>query len=258
MSQLIFSKVATWSYNDVCSPEQSQINCSDLAGLEHKWVLVVPKHLLYWLQQISIHEVNVRMLVDIFIKDYQIANVMDADASSNHNRNVSTYPKSHCVWIHALSIFLQHLPRPSSVWTMNLHSSESTTKDHLPLGFQCWIILAHLMSFCLFWYEPWYVVLSLWWICHLRRLTAFLWQKRAIKSDPVKGQLWGCLQISQPWQHLPTSACESWRLLRTNMPAFILLLPDSLNLAQICCTFFYCSWTALQLHDFKSHYFTIT
>ena len=42
--------------------------------LEDKWVLLVPKHLLYWLQQISIHEVNVRILVDISINHYQSAN----------------------------------------------------------------------------------------------------------------------------------------------------------------------------------------
>ena len=58
--------------------------------LKHKWVFLAPKHLLYWLQQISIHEVIVKMLVDSFIKDYKIANAMDADASSNHNRNVCT------------------------------------------------------------------------------------------------------------------------------------------------------------------------
>ena len=74
--------------------------------LEHKCVLLVPEHFLYWLQQISIHEYknalhsyirmhyiltfNVRMQVEIFTKDYQIANAMDADASANHNRNFST------------------------------------------------------------------------------------------------------------------------------------------------------------------------
>ena len=58
--------------------------------LEHKWVWLVPKHLLYWPQQISIYEVNVRMLVEIFIKNTKISSAMDDDAFSNHNRNVST------------------------------------------------------------------------------------------------------------------------------------------------------------------------
>ena len=40
--------------------------------LEHKWMLLVPKHLLHWLQKISIHKVNVRTLVEILIKDYQM------------------------------------------------------------------------------------------------------------------------------------------------------------------------------------------
>ena len=108
---------------------------------------------------------------------------MDADASSNHNRNVSTWPKLHCVWIHALSIFLQHLPRPSSVWTMSLHSSESTTKDHLPLVFQCWIILAHQYVTCM------YVAV----------VSQFFYDKiRTNKRGPLKGQLRRSLQSSQP------------------------------------------------------------
>ena len=47
--------------------------------LEHKWVLLVPKHLFQWLQQIAILGVNV--LGAIFINYYQIAQGMDADAS---------------------------------------------------------------------------------------------------------------------------------------------------------------------------------
>ena len=65
-------------------------NHDNTTMLKHKWVLLVPKHLLYWLQQIFIYEVNVRMMVEIFIKDYQIANAMAADVSSNPKRNVST------------------------------------------------------------------------------------------------------------------------------------------------------------------------
>ena len=71
-----------------------------------------------WLQQIFIHRVNGRILVEILIKDYQIVNVIDADASS------TTLPKSHCVWIHTLSIFLQQHSRPSPVLKISLHSSE--------------------------------------------------------------------------------------------------------------------------------------
>ena len=37
---------------------------------------------------------------------------------------------------------------------INLHSSESTTKDQLPLVVKCWTFLAHLMWFCRFCYEP--------------------------------------------------------------------------------------------------------
>ena len=135
VSKLIFSSVATWSYNDCCFSEQRGKHCSDLLDLlnngayislhvvgltshasffmqlqmflpgftfgdcrgngilylfepclhrhgsvarnivllEHKRVLFVPKHLLYWLQQISTHEVNVRKLVYISINHYQIA-----------------------------------------------------------------------------------------------------------------------------------------------------------------------------------------
>ena len=45
---------------------------------------------LYWLQQISFHKVNLRMLDEISIKDYQIANALNADVFSNQNKNVST------------------------------------------------------------------------------------------------------------------------------------------------------------------------
>ena len=38
---------------------------------------------------------------------------------------------------------------------LHLHASESTTMDHLSLVLQCWILLAHLMWFWRFWYEPW-------------------------------------------------------------------------------------------------------
>ena len=62
--------------------------------LEHKLMLLVRKRLLYRIQQMSIDDANVRMLVEIFIKDHQIATTMDADTSSNHGRNVSTWPKS--------------------------------------------------------------------------------------------------------------------------------------------------------------------
>ena len=51
--------------------------------LEHKWMLLVPKHLLQGLQHISFHEIDLRMLVKIFIKDYQISNAMDAHVFSN-------------------------------------------------------------------------------------------------------------------------------------------------------------------------------
>ena len=134
MSQLLFSRIATLSYNGGCSSEQRRKYCSDLCRtnfvktsekycfncftcgwfdlscvlfhptpdffdtihiwrlrrtqnrvsiivlepcqhrhgfvaksivlLEHKWVLLVPKHLFYWLLQISFYEVNVRMPVD--------------------------------------------------------------------------------------------------------------------------------------------------------------------------------------------------
>ena len=63
-------------------------------------MLFVPKHLLYWLQQISIHEVNIRFLVEIFIKDYQISNAMDDDTSSNHNRKDIT-----CMYVAVTSQF---------------------------------------------------------------------------------------------------------------------------------------------------------
>ena len=45
-----------------------------IVQLEHKWTLLDTKNLLYWLQQIFTHEVNVRLLVDISINHSQIAN----------------------------------------------------------------------------------------------------------------------------------------------------------------------------------------
>ena len=136
MSQLIFSGLATWSFNGRCFSEQKGKHYSDLCRtnlsellnngafmfymcpfscnprcfwqdshlesaeeiaycvyhcfwtilhrhgsvarsivlLEHKGVFLVPKHLFYWCQQISTDEVNVRILVDISINHYQIAN----------------------------------------------------------------------------------------------------------------------------------------------------------------------------------------
>ena len=41
-----------------------------------------------------------RKLAELFIQDYQIANAMDADASSNHNRNVSTFLRLALCSIH--------------------------------------------------------------------------------------------------------------------------------------------------------------
>ena len=48
-----------------------------------------PKVFALLLHQISIHDMNVKMLVEILHKNYQITKAMDADASSTHNRNVS-------------------------------------------------------------------------------------------------------------------------------------------------------------------------
>ena len=101
--------------------------------------------------------------------------------------------------------------------------------------------------------------LPLGWICPLhvssRHLTVFYF-KRTNKRAPVRGQLRGNLQTSQPWQHIQRSDFRSWRLFPTTMPTlFTSLVPDSPYLTQIFCTlFFYYSWNALQLHDFKSHY----
>ena len=64
-------------------------------------------------------------------------------------------------------LFPQHPSLPSSVCKMNLHTSESSTKYQLPLVVQCWIILAHLMWFCRFCYEPLVFFLPLGWICPL-------------------------------------------------------------------------------------------
>ena len=76
--------------------------------VEHKWVLLVCKHLLYWLQQISTNEVNVRILVDISIKHYQIVNARKL----MHPQTITETFYVHvvaitCVWIHTLSISSQ-------------------------------------------------------------------------------------------------------------------------------------------------------
>ena len=201
MSQLIFSGVATWSYNGRCSSEQRWKHCSDLCRtnfvgaltylislislhvvgltshasffmqlqmffirftsgdcgensilrlalfsnhantamalwqetlivlLEHKWELLVPKHLLYWLQQISTNEVNVRILVDISINHYLSANarklIHPQTITETFLRSRNRIASGFILY----QLFLQHPSVPSLVCYINLHSSKSATKD---------------------------------------------------------------------------------------------------------------------------------
>ena len=118
---------------------------------------------------------------------------------------------------------------------------------------QCWIMVAHLMRLCRFWFETCVYVLPLGWICYLHVYSrhCFWWQLRANKRAPVKGQLessWNVLTLNNIFRRLPSRTDFFFgRQCRRHF----LILPDSLYLAQIFCTLFSCSWTALQLHDFK-------
>ena len=46
------------SFLEPCPHRHGSVAMS-IVLLEQKWVMVISKHLLYWLQQISIHDVNV-------------------------------------------------------------------------------------------------------------------------------------------------------------------------------------------------------
>ena len=135
--------------------------------LEHKWSLLVPKHLLYWLQQISTHEVNVRLLVEISINHYKIANAKKL----MHPRTITeTFLRSRnriASGFILYQLFFQHPSLPSLVCKINLHSSEKTTRDQLPSVVQCWILLAHLMWFCRFLWAIRVFFLPLGWICSI-------------------------------------------------------------------------------------------
>ena len=139
--------------------------------LEHKWVLLVPKHLLYRLQQFPTNEVNVRILVDISINHYQRVNarkLMHLRAITETFLRSRNLIASGFIFYH---LFHQHPSLPLWVCKINLHSSESTTKDLLLLVVQRWTFLVHLIWLCRFCYEPWVFFLLLGWICPLRWLT---------------------------------------------------------------------------------------
>ena len=84
----------------------------------------------------SVAGVNVRMLAEIFIKDYQNAKAM-ADASSNITETFLRSRNRIASGFILYPIFsnILHVHHHSEKNT--LHSSESTTKDHLPLVLLC-------------------------------------------------------------------------------------------------------------------------
>ena len=216
--------------------------------------MIAPKHLLYWPQQIFIYQVNVRILIEISIEDYQFANAMNSHASSNHKRNVSSQPKSHCIWIHT-PFFLQHPSHPSSVCKIHLHSSESTTKDHLSLVLQCWILSPRLIWFCLFWYKPRGFLLA-------TRLNMSPAPIMCMQPSPYSFFYDECMSKnviqskdnSEVIFKLPNLDSIFRRLFFLRADVCFGRLPDSLYLAPLFWNVFYSSWIALQLHDFKSHY----
>ena len=104
----------------------------------------------YWLQKIITHEVNVRILVDISINHYQIANARKLmhpqTITETFLRRRNRIASGFIFYL----LVLQHSSLLSLVRKINLHSSKSSTKAHLPLVVHCLIILAHLMFFCRF------------------------------------------------------------------------------------------------------------
>ena len=72
----VLDMICIWRLASIIAFKPCQHRHSSVAKsivlLELKWVLIVPKHLLYRFQKIFIYEVNVRMLVEVLIKDYQL------------------------------------------------------------------------------------------------------------------------------------------------------------------------------------------
>ena len=108
-----------------------------IVWLEHKWLLLVPKQFLFWLRKNSTHEVNVRMLVDIFIKDYQIANAMDANASWNHNLITETFLYVAEIALRLDSYFI-HLTPTSFTSIISLKNKLTLIREHHKGPFYHW------------------------------------------------------------------------------------------------------------------------
>ena len=158
------------------------------------------------------------------------------------------------------SYLFQHFPRPSSVWKINLHSSESTTKDHLPLPPMLNslgpsdVVLSVLERALSFFPVSW---LNMSPACMQPSPHSFLSQMRTQKkSAQIQDNsevVFKRPNLDSIFRRLPSRAdvCFEWPC-----RVFFPHLPDRLYLAQIFCkSVLYCSWTALQLHDLKSHYF---
>ena len=187
-----------------------------IVQLEHKWVLLVPKNLLYWLKPFFIHEGNVRMLVVISKLPTPLMLMHSQTIKETLLRSRNHIASGFILY----PIILRHFSRPSSVCKVKFHPSESTPEEQLPSVAQCWIALAHLMRLCRHWFEKCifanhYAKYS---TCS-RHLTGFYSSWPTNKRSLVKGQLRCSLETSQPWYHLQTSAFTSWRLLRTTSSA---------------------------------------
>ena len=79
--------------------------------LEHKWVLLIPEHLLYWLQQITNHEVNVKIQFDISFNHYQIAN---ARMLMHPQTITGTIPRSRNRFASGFILYFSNIISPTS------------------------------------------------------------------------------------------------------------------------------------------------
>ena len=145
-------------------------------------------------------------------------------------------------------LFLQHPSLPALMCKINLHASESTTKELIAISGPVPNYLGPLdviLPFFTMNHEGFFLR----WIYSLY---VFSRHQQFLMLSVPKNELQSKDNSEIVFKH-PNLDSIFRRLLQTTMPAFFSLVPDSLHLAQILCTLFFIA-AELQLHDFKSHY----
>ena len=121
--------------------------------LEHKWVLLVPMYLLYWFQQIFIHGVNVRMLLEFSSKTTKL----QAPWMLMHPQTIAETFARSLNYI-ASQFILYPFSLTSFTSMISLKNKRTLSREHhkgpINIGSPLLNSLAHLMRIWRFWDEP--------------------------------------------------------------------------------------------------------